>query len=940
MKRRALLLLALLGPLFLPGAAWADGQFLQLAGAMLINFSPIGWVVGVGYALVVAGAVYGSSEVRRKQRQATAKARQAYNDALTDRSITALQATPPLRVVYGRAITGGDVVAIFTSDKTGTREDGASYTKPDALKHIVIALASHQCHAIHEVYIEGVPVGALDSNGYPTGGAFYATRTDSRQVNFTGSVTVSEPVVSVLNAYSDAGGDAGGVPQTVTLTPPSTLVGPAGVNVYCNYTVSTVLPSVRLQLHLGLSDQAADAYLMAQLPSQWTSADRLRNITYIVATLDLEDPRFQGGLPNITADVSGALLFDPRTGTTAHSANPALCIRHFLLGAHGYAVDEDDIDDASIITAANDCDATISLTVGGVTTTGAQYTCNGTYTTASSREAALEDLSECMAGHTVYGAQWRTLAGVWTVPVLNLTDDDLDGQIEVVQAGAGMDELVNGMRGTYIGAGKATPTDFDAYQNTTFVAADGAELWSDITLPFTDNRARARNLCRIFVERGRSSQVIRYPAKMLAWPLQIGDRVTVTSAEFGLVEKPYRLTDWQFGIATAVTLTLQEDAAEIYDQADAASADPTPNTALPDPWSVAAITSLVAASGTGQLYTSADGTVSARVHVTWAAVASAYVVDGGRIELLWRQGASYQWRLLPLPGDATGAWIDRVAEGEHLVIEARAVNALGVRSAPAYIGHVVVGKTAAPANVAGLATTALPGGVAVSWTASTEADHLETEVRHGASWAAGTTIFKGRAAAFVWPWPTAGSYTLRARHRDTSGIESASDATAAVTVGDGNLISTSAMVAGAATEVISDSQTAPTASRTRPGVGIFNVIAQILAEASYTNSSGASQTVELSIDGGAIVTSGTGSAWLGCNGGTNDIDGDTIDGDHTAGLQPLNSSTYARRPKLSTVTLADGATLYAQVYVVINPTTGTIDVTGRECSCRLTVIKR
>ena len=120
----------------------------------------------------------------------------------------------------------------------------------------------------------------------------------------------------------------------------------------------------------------------------------------------------------------------------------------------------------------------ISLTVGGVTTTNQKtHTCNGAFTTADSREAVLDDLVESMAGTAAYGATWRILAGAWTSPVMSLTDDDLDGQIEIVQAGAGIDALFNGIHASYIAAGKATPTDADPYQNATFVAADGRELW-------------------------------------------------------------------------------------------------------------------------------------------------------------------------------------------------------------------------------------------------------------------------------------------------------------------------------------------------------------------------------------------------------------------------------------------------------------------------------
>lgn len=90
-------------------------------------------------------------------------------------------------------------------------------------------------------------------------------------------------------------------------------------------------------------------------------------------------------------------------------------------------------------------------------------------------------------------------------------------------------------------------------------------------------------------------------------------------------------------------------------------------------------------------------------------------------------------------------------------------------------------------RAAQLHCVAVPGGVAISVTPSTEAD-VRTggalEVRVGASWAAGTRIYRGPADRFTWPWPAQGAYTLRAKWIDSSGNESATDATLSLTVDD------------------------------------------------------------------------------------------------------------------------------------------------------------
>lgn len=791
--RRAL---ALLGLLLAPAAAWADPITLVAALAPYIGGAAAAAVVTyAGQALLVGLYVYGAARARRKARAAQAKARAEYNANLQDRSITALQALPTWRIVPGRCITGGDIHAIFTTDKTGYREDGTTYTRPDALKHLVIVFADHEIAEFHEFYLDGVAVGPLDGNGYCTGGEFYSARTDSRiaYLEGDGTVTVPQPVVSVLNAYVQTGYgeyyDVTDVSGSISLASGNTVInGPA--NAVVNYLVQADLGSVRIQQHLGTASQAVDSYLNGILPSKWTSTDRLLGKAYIVLTLDLENQRFQGAPPGITADISGRKVYDPRKDSTvaggsgsqrnndantwAWSDNPALAVRDYITAEWGVAAAQADVNEAYVIAAANACDARSSAaaqskadavtasasadtitfaaeqpyTVGdGVrfTTTGtlpgglsagttyylvrgrdllnyglatsvanayagttlditsagtgthtctfydyAAYKCNGAFNVQDGqREAVLDDLCESMGGNAWEGAQWEVVAAAWTATVMDLGDDDLAGQIEIVQADTPLEQLCNGVRGTFIPAGKSVPVEFDNYSNATFVSDDGQEHWDDIALPFVDTRFRARNLCRIRVETGRNGQIIRYPAKLKAWPLQRGDRVRVSSTEYGLSLKTYRVTDWQ-DAPTAVVLTLQEDEATAYDLADAATSDATPNTGLGSPWVVQGIGTLTCASGVGTGLQGADGSWQPRVQVSWIAATDPYLADGaGRVVIAWRAPRSLEWLRQEMPSDAITTYLDGVREGDPLVIEAAYRNALGAYGPPSFASHTV-----------------------------------------------------------------------------------------------------------------------------------------------------------------------------------------------------------------------------------------------------------
>lgn len=690
-----------------PGVALADPITAVAALAPLIGGTAAAFIVTNFVTLAFIGiAAYGSVSARRKARRAAASQRAAYNASLQDRSVTALSATPPWRVNYGRFIAGGDIIDVLTSDKTVTKEFGfggasAEQTKPDAYKHLVIHLATHEIEAIHEVYIDGIAVGDLDADGWATGGDFAVDEDVGRMATFTTTTTLTEPVVDVLSCYETEGGSPWvHTDVTPVLTNGNlTVTVPTGKTVTFNYTIAKSKSTVRVRKFLGSDSQSAESYLQEIAPNTDSTGHHLRGIACVVVTLDLEEPRFQGGANQITIDRSGKKLYDPRTRLTEYSNNPALCVRDFLVGEYGYDCTDEDIDDEYTIAAANACDVVIPFTTGTSTSNGATFTCNGMVTTDGGLEAQLEELCESMAGSAVYGARWMIMAGAWTPPVTlpgggGLTDADLDGQIEIVQAGPGVDELFSGCRGTFVPSDSSQPTDADPYQNATFLADDGRALWNDFTLPFTNTKARAKNLFRIFTERARIAQVIRYPAKLRAWPLRVGDRVLVTSEEYSFVERSYRVTDWQFGITSPVLLTLERDVPEVWDQADAATANLVANSNLPNPWLVAAITGLAASSSTSTMVKSGvAGSLVARVLLSWDDITDSYVKNSpGYIEILWRR-AGQDFQRVTWPGDQENAEIVGVNDGDRLIIKVRAVNGIGGVGPWSYLAHTVNGPT-------------------------------------------------------------------------------------------------------------------------------------------------------------------------------------------------------------------------------------------------------
>lgn len=124
-------------------------------------------------------------------------------------------------------------------------------------------------------------------------------------------------------------------------------------------TDATIAPYFKYELFDG-TQTAACASMIAASGGLWTSAHILRGCAYIYAKLTYNEAAYPSGLPQIKAVVKGRPVYDPRTGLTAWSDNPALCARDYMILANEYGgmgCNSDEIPtDAEIIERANYCD--------------------------------------------------------------------------------------------------------------------------------------------------------------------------------------------------------------------------------------------------------------------------------------------------------------------------------------------------------------------------------------------------------------------------------------------------------------------------------------------------------------------------------------------------------------------------------------------------------
>ena len=409
---------------------------------------------------------------------------------------------------------------------------------------------------------------------------------------------------------------------------------------------------VRIKTTLGTADQTAFADLVSESDSKWTANHRLRGCAALYVRLEYNQDKFPSGVPNISALIRGKKVYDPRTGSTAWSQNPALCLNDYLTNSdYGIGcVYANEIDSSSLITAANICDEDISL-VGGETEN--TYEINGAFQTSANPEEIINSILSSMIGKAIWSSgKWRILAGAYYTPTLSFDESDMRSGFKV-QTKVSRRENFNSVKGTHISIDENyIPTDFppvigDGSTNATmanYVAQDNNEVvYKTITLPFTTSATMAQRIAKIELERARQQITVSLPLKLVGLKANVGDVILLDNTRMGWSNKPFEVVSMSmtYSEELGVDLELRETSSEVFDWTsgtDEKVYDPAPNTNLPNPFQVSAPTDL-AIVATNTL--TPDGSTQSGLLVTWTPPLNSFVTQ---YEVQYIRGASnFDW---------------------------------------------------------------------------------------------------------------------------------------------------------------------------------------------------------------------------------------------------------------------------------------------------------
>ena len=513
---------------------------------------------------------------------------------------------------------------------------------------------------------------------------------------------------------------------------------------------------------LGTSTQGALDLIVSGTAGEWSTDHRGRGCVLVGTELKYDESIWRGARPTIRA--LGEWLnevYDPRTGTTGYSTNPALIVAWFLTARDaagvpfGYGLPWSRIHEPSLIAAANICDEPVTLADGA---TERRYTANGSFNRLEPRSDVLLKLVSAMAGDAqpAQDGLWRINAGAWRPPVTTI---DADWMIDAYEHSPDrpLDELVNVVRCTYLRPeANWQVTDAPVIEDLAALAEDnGEEETLDLELPFTTSGFTVQRLMKIALRQNRTQGTLVLPCNLRGLTVVPGETVTVTLPD--LETATWRVRELRIiENAESVRLTLERWEPSIFDWsvADEKPLGNVPGLTLPDG----------AVLGTPAItVTPPTAPVPASVAVSWSAVpgASSYDLD-------WRLPNVTSWT-----STSQGGTSATITTGDRASFRVRA------RNAEAEVGNWA--DAPFPAALQSWSVTGSAAGYFVTWSG---APKVQVFSAAGTSFAAATKVGSDLTAPADVS-ATAGAVNVWLRPISALGVAGAPVGPIAVTAGTG-----------------------------------------------------------------------------------------------------------------------------------------------------------
>ena len=601
----------------------------------------------------------------------------------------------PLPVVYGTRRLGGNIVFLGTSSD-------------NQFLYVVLAMCEGQVARFTELYIDDT---------------LYATYTGSDS-----SYGTAQTISSLASA------------STSVPTNTSNLTIETDHPVYSGTEeeegVETTHYLTNFAFFNGTDDGLNATALtgMSELSSLgWTASHNGKGISHAVFKFKYNSDAFNG-IPKINFVIRGKLINTNLSGSTyAYSANPAYVLYDYLTSTrYGKGLSASDINATAFTTAAGICNTSVTPFSGA--STEALFECH----TALGNKTKLIDnvkkiLSSMRSFFTFSGGLYTIKVEGTGSSVLSITEDMIIGGIKV--QGEDKQKKYNRVIARFDNSEKNFQPDEAIYppsdetnvgasfKYATMLANDNnEELHFEMSMPCTVSPYQAEDMAELVLKRSRAGLQISFNATSEAQELIVGDIFQITHSGMGFSTSNFICMGITLQNNGTVGVKGLEYSADAYTYNTKLQTASQPTTFLPDPKTVNAP---VISSVTSEAVNVTEGNLNVIMTVTLRNTPDFFV---DKYEVVYKKSTASIYKSAGI-SSSTVREIP-VESGVTYNVKARAINALGYKSAYVAQDHFVIGFSDPPADVTGLSIDYQDEIAVLKWDTATDLDLAYYHIRY------------------------------------------------------------------------------------------------------------------------------------------------------------------------------------------------------------------
>ena len=483
------------------------------------------------------------------------------------------------------------------------------------------------------------------------------------------------------------------------------------------------------------------------------------------------DENVFSGLPNISLVVDGKNdIFDPRDGgSVGYTRNPALIARDFIINVMG--IDALRVDDASVEEAADYCD-------------DKGWTCDYCFNADERAVDMLERILSTFRGallfsEDTYKIKFRDLN--YETPVM-----EIDESLVIEQSGAttlsirqpSIFDTPNAVRMRWTNPGKLYTDDDYQLADLEAQTRDGYVKEHQIDVPAITSTDNVMKMANYFLERLQINKTASLHSHSQTMLLEPHDLIWLTHSRPGWHKKIMRITGSSLANDGVVTLSLEEELTQFYDDTYEIAPEVFYDTVLPGPGQE--VLQAANVTITEQQY-DYRGRTFTRLLVNYEIPGDYGWVD--YCEAWLKIGEDGEWKYMTMSKD--NYVIDPVEEGQTYYARIVPVSIWGSKADmdnAAIASHVVSGATGVPPDVTGLTATASGDSVSIFANEIASPDIFGYEVRSGESWTGGAMVGQNETPNIRLVGVRPGLLTLWIKAITNAGVYSANATGTQVTV--------------------------------------------------------------------------------------------------------------------------------------------------------------